>query len=63
MKIRQGVETPEGSFVFQGEISGAELNFLVEIGINELAKRGALPYVAAASVASYDIHAIPDTQQ
>lgn len=45
MKIKHVVETDKGELVFQGNISGPELAFIVEVGINTLAQNGALPFL------------------
>lgn len=45
MKIKQAVELEDGSYVYQGEVTGPELKFFVEFAINELLMRGALPFL------------------
>ncbi len=50
MKINQIVEKDDGSATFQGNLSGPELAFVVELGINTLMEAGALPFASAQSV-------------
>lgn len=45
MKIKHSVEKPDGSYVYQGEFSGKELDFLVEFACNSLMAQGAYPFV------------------
>lgn len=47
MKIKHSVETEEGNFVYQGEFTGPELEFLVEFAVNSLLAKGAFPFVHA----------------
>lgn len=45
MRIRHVVEKEDGRLVFQGELSGQELGFVVETGLNALYAHGALPFL------------------
>lgn len=45
MQIKQSVELPDGSYTYQGNITGKELDFLVEYAINNLLMQGALPFL------------------
>lgn len=36
---------PDGSYVFQGEFTGPELDVLVEFAVNSFLANGALPFV------------------
>jgi hypothetical protein len=49
MKIRKVIETPEGNFEFSGELNGAELDLVIEAGVNYLLKEGVLPFKASTS--------------
>jgi hypothetical protein len=49
MKINHSVELPDGSYQFQGEITGKELEFIVEYGMNNLMAQGALPFLSEDS--------------
>ena len=44
MKITKTVETPEGEFTFEGEISEVEHDFIIEAGLNFLIQRGLVPF-------------------
>lgn len=46
MQVKHAVELEDGSYTYQGEITGHELKFLVEFAINELMMRGALPFLS-----------------
>lgn len=45
MELNHGVELEDGSYKFQGTLSGPELKFVVEFGINQLLMNGAFPFV------------------
>lgn len=62
MQVKRGIERPDGSFVFQGTLEGAELDFVIEVGMNELARIGALPFVSRTSFNAVDIHPLTDTE-
>lgn len=47
MKILHSVELEDGSYKYQGELSGKELDFIVEVGINTLLAQGAFPFIAS----------------
>lgn len=44
MKIKKVVETPEGEFLFEGELSADEHDFIIEAGINFLVQQGIIPF-------------------
>jgi hypothetical protein len=48
VKINHSVELEDGSYQFQGEITGKELEFIVEYGMNNLMAQGALPFLSEA---------------
>lgn len=49
MHIKQSVELEDGSYTYQGNITGKELDFLVEYAINNLLMQGALPFLTEGS--------------
>lgn len=44
MKIKQVVETPEGSFTFEGDLGPEEHAFIIEAGISWLIRQGIIPF-------------------
>lgn len=46
MKIKKVIETPEGEFTFEGNINEAELDLIVEAGVNFLLQQGVIPFKA-----------------
>lgn len=44
MKIQKTIETPEGSFTFEGELSEVEHDFIIEAGLNFLIQKGMVPF-------------------
>lgn len=55
MIINHSVELEDGTYKYQGTLSGKELDFLVEHSINDLLARGALPFIHEDSVAASDL--------
>lgn len=53
MQINQVIENENGSVKFSGELSGAELQFVVEVGLNFLMQQGALPFALVEEDASF----------
>lgn len=49
MHVKHSVEMEDGSYTYQGNITGRELDFLVEYAINNLLMQGALPFLHEAS--------------
>lgn len=45
MHIKHSVELEDGSYTYQGNITGRELDFLVEYAVNSLLAQGALPFL------------------
>ncbi len=45
MKINKTLETTEGRLEFSGELSEAEANLVVEVGLATLLSQGALPFL------------------
>lgn len=64
MNITHSVELEDGTYKYQGTITGRELDFLVEFAINQLLMQGALPFLMENSEATSAL-AMPesDTQQ
>lgn len=44
MKVNKSIETPEGTFVFEGELSVEEVDLIMGVGLNFLLQQGALPF-------------------
>lgn len=63
MEIQTSYETEEGTVKFAGVLEGAELTLVVETGLNELLKRGLVPFVSAETFDLMDIHEVPDGTQ
>jgi hypothetical protein len=49
MNITHSVELEDGTYKYQGNITGRELDFLVEYAINNLLMQGALPFLNEGS--------------
>lgn len=45
MQVNHSVELEDGTYKYQGTITGKELAFLVEFAINQLLMQGALPFL------------------
>jgi hypothetical protein len=45
VEIKHAVEMPDGTYTYQGVLSGPELKFLVEYAINNLMMTGAFPFI------------------
>ena len=43
MKVKKSLETPDGTVVFEGEISPDELDLILSVGLNYLLQQGAIP--------------------
>ena len=63
MEIQTSYETEEGTVKFSGVLEGAELTLVVETGLNELMKRGLVPFVSAETFDLMDIHEVPALDQ
>lgn len=57
MEIKHIQETDEGTVVFQAVLEGPELTIVIETGLNELMKRGLVPF---ASTETFDLAQIQD---
>jgi len=63
MKIRHLVEKEDGTVVFQGELEGQELAFVIEVGMETLIQTGAIPFVSTKARELASIHQVPDMEQ
>lgn len=63
MEITTTYEGPDGQVKFSGTLEGAELTLVVETGLNELMKRGLVPFVATETFDLMDIHEPPTLDQ
>lgn len=45
MQISKSIETPEGTVKFEGEISGMELDIVLQVGLLTLMSRGVIQSV------------------
>lgn len=43
MNVNQVIETEEGTVKFSGELSQAEADYVIQVGLNVLLRNGALP--------------------
>lgn len=44
MLVNKSVETTNGTVKFEGELSSAEVDMVLQIGLNFLLQQGAIPY-------------------
>lgn len=49
INIKYGKELEDGTYEFQGKLEGPELQFIVEVGIQFLMMKGALPLKSVIS--------------
>jgi len=49
MQISESYQTPEGTVKFQGEISGKELDIVIQVGLLTLMSKGAIQAIVAQS--------------
>jgi hypothetical protein len=56
MQISESYETPEGTVKFQGEISGPELDIVLQLGLLTLMSRGAIQKIVAQAGDEENIH-------
>jgi hypothetical protein len=52
MLISKAIETPQGTVVFEGELSGEEHDFVLKVGLNFLMQAGAIPMTMKATQTS-----------
>ena len=63
MQVVHTAESPDGTVTFQGKLEGHELALVVETGLNELMKRGLVPFVSTETFELMDIHEVPEFDQ
>jgi len=56
MQVNESYETPEGTVKFQGEISGKELDIVIQLGLLTLMSRGVIQSVVAQAGDEENIH-------
>jgi len=56
MQISKSYETPEGTVKFQGEITGPELDMVLQLGLMTLMSRGVIQQVTAQAADEENIH-------
>jgi hypothetical protein len=56
MQISKSIETPEGTVKFTGEISGAELDIVLQMGLLSLMSRGVIQAVVADKDEQENLH-------
>lgn len=63
MNIKHLVEKEDGSVTFQGVLSGAELAFVVECGLDAIIAAGGIPFASLDHYSIADLHDVPDLEQ
>lgn len=63
MKVMKLVEKDGGSVIFQGELKGQELAFVIEIGLEALIRADALPFTSTENHPLAEIHDLPGEMQ
>jgi hypothetical protein len=63
MFVKHVVEKPDGDVVFQGVLTGNELAFVIEMGLDAIIKAGAVPFASTENHNAFDIYEIPDMEQ
>jgi len=63
MVINHVVEKEDGSIVFQGVLTGNELAFVIEMGMDAIIRAGAIPFASTENHHAFDIHESPDEVQ
>ena len=63
LEIKFTEEREDGTVVFQGTLEGPELSIVVETGLNELMKRGLLPFAATESIDPAYLMDVPELDQ
>lgn len=63
MEIQTSYESDEGTVKFAGVLEGAELTLVIETGLNELMKRGLVPFVSTESFDPINIMDVPSLDQ
>lgn len=63
MEIKHIQETDEGTVVFQAVLEGPELTIVIETGLNELMKRGLVPFASTETFDISQIQEVPEYDQ
>lgn len=63
MEIKHIVEREDGTAVFQGVLTGKELAFVVEVGLNQLIAEGAIPFLMESEETEAVVQPAVDTLQ
>jgi hypothetical protein len=63
MYIKHAVEKEDGTVVFQGVLEGAELAFVLEVGIEKLMRDGVPPFCSTKTHEVVNIHNAPEQKQ
>ena len=56
MQINQSIETENGTVKFQGEIEGAELDLVLQLGLHALVVRGILTPHPVTDISEENLH-------
>lgn len=44
LEVKKAIKTPDGTVIFEGELSEDEHDFVLTVGLNQLLTAGALPF-------------------
>lgn len=56
MQISKSIETPEGTVKFEGEISGKELDIVLQFGLLSLMSKGVIQAIVADKNKQENVH-------
>ena len=60
MLVNNTIETPEGTVKFEGELSQAELNLVVQLGLHALLQAGVLNHTIVGDVDPISLQQLND---
>jgi len=63
MRVKRTVEREDGSVVFQGILEGAELAYVIEVGLDTLIESGHPIFASTETHAIHDLHELPEGKQ
>ena len=63
MKVDKSLEGPNGTVTFQGELSSAEVDVILGVGLNFLMQQGALPFKVLKDLDRIKMVPSSETQQ
>ena len=63
MEVKFTEERDDGTVVFQASLEGPELSIVIETGLNELMKRGLLPFASTESFDPMNVMDVPEYDQ